>query len=70
MAREITQRQIETAKKIIQKERYHRTDPQDWSNHHDISNRKRQIKEMEFLETLIVRLFDEADTLRKQPKLV
>jgi hypothetical protein len=70
MAREITKRQIETAKKIIQKEKYHRTDPQDWSNHHDISNRKRQLKEMDFLERLIERLFEENDTLKKQPKLV
>jgi hypothetical protein len=70
MAREISQRQIDIAKKIIQKERFHRVDPQDWGNHHDISNRKRQIKEMEFLETLVVRLFQERETFKNQPRLV
>lgn len=65
MIRKITPKHIETAQKIINKEKFRRQ-----NDNSDISNKKKNIEEMEWLGNLIKALWEDNDCLHKQPKML
>lgn len=70
MAKEISRRQIETARKIIQNEKSHREAGGDPRKHHDICDKKKRVLEMEFLEKLVMKLWEEREFFRTQQRIV
>ena len=67
--KEVTDKQIITAKKIIQLELQHRIEDGEQRNHHDISKKNKRILEMQFLEKILICLWEKNETYRKQTNM-
>lgn len=64
--RNIDQRHIDAAMKVLSNEKYWRGEV--FKNKPDKMARK--IKEIEYVEKLIIAMFEDIETLKKQPKIV
>ena len=64
--KEVTIKQITTAKKIIEIELAHRIDGGDAKSHHDISKKNKRILEMQFLEKILLELWEKNEMYKRQ----
>lgn len=69
MKKTVKEKQINVAKQIINDELQHRLEGGEQRFHHDISKKNKRILEMQFLEKVLIALWEDNEMYKKQGNL-